>query len=231
MYETLLRPHEVAQLPAPIPIQAVRDKLQVAEVQKEERRLKQIAASRAKKDMGMSQGPSTATESGGKRKHGAVNNDAIEEADDGGPSPAKKAKTQEVKVEENKHDLASPFPSSVGLERKGLESSPASPSPFLVTQPIKEVRGHTSYLMFACLVPSIFPTPKAAHPPTPEIEAVPEPVQPSPEPERLQPASEDNGPQPMNEYNRQESKIGDKGEALYDVIEMSDQNQASMKAV
>ena len=46
MYETLLRPHDVHQLP-PLPtVEEISDKLKKAEVKREEKRLKQVEASR-----------------------------------------------------------------------------------------------------------------------------------------------------------------------------------------
>lgn len=183
MYETLLRPHEVAQLPAPTPIYTIRNKLQLAEVQKEKRRLKQIAASRAKRDLtaDMSDG-GTMTQSGSKRKRGSPNDEDVEENGDSAPTAVKRVKTQEVAVGEPEtlHNIAGSISSNV--DPKGNEKVPTeSPSPLIVTQPIKEVRGHTSYLTFACLLPSIFPTPTVGRPPSPEIEVIPEPEQPSPE--------------------------------------------------
>ena len=193
MYETLLRPHEVAQLPPSAPIHAIRNKLQLAEVQKEERRLKQIAASRAKRDgaAGISEDPTTA-ESGSKRKRGLSNNENMEENGDSSPN-LKRVKTQEMTVGKHRssNDIAGSMFSDVGPKGKEKEVSTSPPSPLTVTQPIREVRGHTSYLTFACLLPSIFPTPTAARPPHPEAEVIQEPAQPSPEPEGLQAIDED----------------------------------------
>lgn len=188
MYETLLRPHQVAHLAPLVPIDVIRKKLQVAEVQKEERRLKQIASSRAKRDdaAGKTQDSSNGKQRG-KRKRDEIDEGAVEDGEPG-PSNVKRMKTQPPKAGETDNDFVEPVSSGADLQGKANsnEALATSSSLLTVTQPIKEVRGHTSYLTFACLLPSIFPTPKTARTPSPEIEAIPEPAQPSPEPERLQ---------------------------------------------
>ncbi|KAF8526091.1 tRNA methyltransferase complex GCD14 subunit-domain-containing protein [Gautieria morchelliformis] len=200
MYETLLRPHEVAQLPAPVPIHAIRNKLQIAEVQKEDRRLKQIAASKAKRDgaAGASPSHSSVEQSGSKRKRGAPNDDTVDDGGDGGSKDVKRVKTGDVNAgdTDHLHECVESFPSGTDLKGKGKQSPASSPPPLTVTQPIKEVRGHTSYLTFACLLPSIFPTPDAGRPFSPEMEAIPEPAQPSPESPGPQPIDEDNDQPP-----------------------------------
>ncbi|KAI5994867.1 tRNA methyltransferase complex GCD14 subunit-domain-containing protein [Pisolithus marmoratus] len=50
MYETLLRPHEVQQLPTPLPLSSVIDKLKRLEKFREEKRLRQIANSKRKRE-------------------------------------------------------------------------------------------------------------------------------------------------------------------------------------
>jgi tRNA (adenine57-N1/adenine58-N1)-methyltransferase catalytic subunit len=212
MYETLIRPHEVAHVAAPLPIDAVREKLQVAEVQKEERRLKQIAASRAKRDdaAGTTQGSPSAKQSGNKRKRDETNNEAVEEGGEDSQSDAKRAKTQSQYVGETDNDFVEPLSSGADLQSKAKETeAPAmSPSLLTVSQPIKEVRGHTSYLTFACLLPSIFIAPKIARTPSPEIKAIPEPAQPSPEPEESPPSNEDQGgSHPSMNVDREEQSM------------------------
>ncbi|KAK0487738.1 tRNA methyltransferase complex subunit Cpd1 [Armillaria novae-zelandiae] len=121
MYETLLRPHDLAQIPALPSIDAAADKLKHAERRREDKRLLQIA-----------QGQRT------KRKR---------QPDDEELSP-KRAKTEEISV-------------------KSDEIPPDLPPPnnkFSVSKVMSEVRGHTSYLTFACLLPDISLISSAPHP-------------------------------------------------------------------
>lgn len=140
MYETLLRPYDVLQTPVPVPLNVIRERLQAAEQAKEDRRLQQIATSRARKEA-----PDHPTARPSKRKR-----DQIED-----------------KVQESE-------------KKRGPSESPRPT--MIVSQPIKEVRGHTSYLTFACLLPSNVPElnqPQSEQEqPEPEgITAIPEPPQ------------------------------------------------------
>ncbi|SJL07800.1 related to tRNA (adenine(58)-N(1))-methyltransferase catalytic subunit TRM61 [Armillaria ostoyae] len=129
MYETLLRPHDVSQIPALPSIDDAAEKLKRAELRREEKRLKQIA-----------QGQRT------KRKR---------EGDEEDPDEleVKRAKTDEVteeisvKSDEIPQDLAAP-----NTNKK-----------FSVSKVMSEVRGHTSYLTFACLLPDISLISSAPH--------------------------------------------------------------------
>ena len=144
MYETLIRPFDVFQPPTMLPLKSIREKLQVSEQAKEDRRLHQIAQSRAKKD--------------------ALNAPGSQPSE---PHPKRKREDEE------------------SLPPKKSRATP-TPSTMIVTQPIKEVRGHTSYLTFATLLPSNIPepnpTPKSDAPksepePAPAISVVQEPEQ------------------------------------------------------
>lgn len=210
MYETLLRPHEVGQSPAPVPIRIVREKLQAAEVRKEERRLRQIAESRARKgDEDSGEGcPSMAEEKPHKRKRG-TEGDAEVEGEDGcvknGAKRVKTAALTDADEDETHEDPATSVTPRINILSKGkerLSSSSIVPGPTLtLTQPIKEVRGHTSYLTFACLLPSILPP----HCPTPELESrletVPEPDQMSPRPDDAPHQTTNNVEAPPSGYH------------------------------
>jgi tRNA (adenine57-N1/adenine58-N1)-methyltransferase len=196
MYETLLRPHEVGQPPAPVPIGIVRDKLQDAEVRKEERRLRQIAESRARKgdEEGGEAGASVVEQSRHKRKRTEKDEVGEGEGEEAMTYQSKRARAGDSALadadEDELHEYAET--STPYTNRKGKGKGRVAPSfsahvssTLTLTQPIKEVRGHTSYLTFACLLPTVLP----ARAPTPEpeleleLEAVPEPEQMSPEPE------------------------------------------------
>jgi tRNA (adenine57-N1/adenine58-N1)-methyltransferase len=172
MYETLLRPHEVTQAP-PLPrIDAVADKLKRFERIREEKRLRQIAASRAH----------LAAE---KRKR----EDSLARADIADPASelleSKRPKTAaagddggdvdvdmdaDMNVVENlvndgeDGDADGPAPTEEVEEEATVVRVPAStsaPEPPPATQVFsrhsKEVRGHTSFLTFACLLPAQTP--------------------------------------------------------------------------
>ncbi|KAK0243922.1 tRNA methyltransferase complex subunit Cpd1 [Armillaria nabsnona] len=129
MYETLLRPHDVSQIPALPSIDDAAEKLKRAELRREEKRLKQIA-----------QGQRT------KRKR-----EGDEEVPD--ELEVKRAKTDEVteeisvKSDEIPQDL----------------QAPNTNNKFSVSKVMSEVRGHTSYLTFACLLPDISLISSAPH--------------------------------------------------------------------
>lgn len=171
MYETLLRPHEVTQAPPLSRIDDVAEKLKRLERIREDKRLRQIAASRAhhaekrKREDSLARGDDLAdpapeleskrpkTAAGGEGGHVDMdvdtnvvkvpddddeNRDGDEEGD--GPAPTDEVEGEEVVC-------TPPMPAS----------TPA-PAPVPATQVFsrhsKEVRGHTSFLTFACLPPA-----------------------------------------------------------------------------
>ncbi|OCH87724.1 tRNA methyltransferase complex GCD14 subunit [Obba rivulosa] len=166
MYETLIRPHQVDAVPPLSPISDVSAKLRQAEQRREEKRLRQIAISRA------------ARHAAGKRKR---DGDADEEAEGAG----KKAKTDD-EGEPRSEELAGEPAASAGAETPAAkdevptsgQSTPAQGSgetdlgtaeplaKITLSKVFPDVRGHTSYLTFACLLPKI-PAAEAA----PEVEA------------------------------------------------------------
>ena len=149
MYETLLRPQEVVPVTLP-PIGQVMQRLKNAEVEAEARRLRQIAK---------------ANERNKKRKleteHIVAN--VGTEAESTRRNPHKKPKTdQEVASSEgcedgelvegpsNEHSQGKVSkPPVTGQSRK----TPLPEGTFHVTRPFTDVRGHTSYLTFAVLLP------------------------------------------------------------------------------
>ncbi|KIP08958.1 hypothetical protein PHLGIDRAFT_126677 [Phlebiopsis gigantea 11061_1 CR5-6] len=140
MYETLLRPHQVDVVPAPPSVAAVSAQLKRAEARREQKRLRQIAQAH--------RGTSTA-----KRKR--------EDAEDAPPQPAhdapvaaaaagKRAKTAEGE--------ATPAVATPGLKEEepqpGEGEGGAGPTKVSLSKAFPEVRGHTSYLTFAVLLPA-----------------------------------------------------------------------------
>ena len=153
MYETLIRPHEVHQIPSLLPIGEVSEKLKRAEQKREEKRLRQIANARSN--------PS------GKRKRSDVtDNESAGVPEDTGN---KRAKTDdedeagsrvEVEGSEANCDHLEPvqvasFPDTFlsGSEVQTTDA-PMSMTKINLSKAMPEVRGHTSYLTFACLVPA-----------------------------------------------------------------------------
>lgn len=208
MYETLLRPYEVSRSPSPLSVQSIRKKLQVAEQTKEERRLHQIAISKAAKrqiqndlieppEKSQTSFSETAPDPIGtisnalKRKHDSLelhanNNDCV--IADEARKLTKLIKLEEkeeekvsIKMEDGGHEETAlvdkknspvlPGIAGASLEANGSRSGQKKPNKedvlnstteLILTQSIKEVRGHTSYLTFACLLPSILPDSDAA---------------------------------------------------------------------
>lgn len=177
MYETLLRPHEVTQAP-PLPrIDAVADKLKRFERIREDKRLRQIAASRAhhaekrKREDSLARPDPAAPELEPKRPKteaavagedggnvemntdmkNVVEDPEDEDEDDNGDGDGDgDAPADEVKVEEEVVRMPSmPVPAST--------SAAPAPATQVVSRHSKEVRGHTSFLTFACLLPAQTP--------------------------------------------------------------------------
>ncbi|KAI9443726.1 hypothetical protein F5148DRAFT_1256105 [Russula earlei] len=138
---TLLRPHEVIQAPRLATVGTVAEKLKRQERNREDKRQRQIAASRARRD---------ATE---KRKR--EDQDVVDPDPDGHELELKKMKTTAqcddeayapdvtmVTVAADDTTLAMPLPES-------------APEIQVLSRHSKEVRGHTSFLTFACLLPAV----------------------------------------------------------------------------
>ncbi|PFH49961.1 hypothetical protein AMATHDRAFT_62126 [Amanita thiersii Skay4041] len=191
MYETLQRPHDVSQIPTLPSVTEAAEKLKQSELRREEKRLRQIAANKAKLSV------AAAGESGGsgsthKRKrhqddqadadsgHSVLenNNSYIGDGDDGNgipPISSKKFRTDtgsevptyeyeipQLYTPETEHATSSQGDVGTNASRPTDGSSrhtvvtPSIFAPFsriTVSKSFPEVRGHTSYLTFACLVP------------------------------------------------------------------------------
>lgn len=137
MYEALLRPHEVSQVPAPISIESVVAKSREAELEREARRQRQIAASKALK-----------------RKRAAADGNTDRDDEHAG----KRAKAEQIADEElelyEKTDVEpAPVvtrPSKAPTPNPPVSSDTLETTRVIVSRPFPEVRGHTSYLTFAC---------------------------------------------------------------------------------
>jgi len=108
MYETLVRPHKVSHIPHLQSIAHVSQRLQQADINREQKRIRQIANNKRKRE------DSSADES---------------------PPESKLILDKQLSVP--------PSPSSSRLS---------------VSNPLPQVRGHTSYLTFAVLVPFSVPS-------------------------------------------------------------------------
>jgi tRNA (adenine57-N1/adenine58-N1)-methyltransferase catalytic subunit len=145
MYETLIRPHEVNQIPTPLPIGEVSEKLKKAEQKREEKRLRQIANAR--------------TNPSGKRKRGDA--EIVEAAaEDTGNKRVKTDDEDEAgsRTEGEKtanRDFAEPIQVSSSSAIQSTTDNYISTSKINLSKAMPEVRGHTSYLTFACLVPAM----------------------------------------------------------------------------
>jgi tRNA (adenine57-N1/adenine58-N1)-methyltransferase len=154
MYETLIRPHEVHQIPSLLPISDVSDKLKKAEQRREEKRLRQIANARSN--------PS------GKRKRSDITDgEPVELADDTGNKRVKTDDEDEdgsrIVAEGSEADCdllesvrVASFPDTLLSSGGEVPSTGAhtSSSKINLSKAMPEVRGHTSYLTFAVLVPA-----------------------------------------------------------------------------
>jgi tRNA (adenine57-N1/adenine58-N1)-methyltransferase catalytic subunit len=144
MYETLIRPHQVDVVPAPMSVHKVAEQLKRGEVKREEKRLRQIAQAH--------RNPS-------KRKRDDTEGYTAEakEHDGEDAAQAKRAKTEETE------DVPVQIVSAVTTPTAGTPApisaatdvdARAEPAKISVSKAFPEVRGHTSYLTFAVLLPA-----------------------------------------------------------------------------
>ena len=167
MYETLLRPHQVDAAPPLTPIGVVSEKLKQAEARREEKRLRQIANARA-----------GAERRAAKRK--AEDDGALEEAegkraktdgeDDEHVPPEVQAQDESeaaAAAEAMETDDATGRSGSAAAARPSSVAGAAASAPvreaaqeaaeapkICLSKAFPEVRGHTSYLTFAVLLPA-----------------------------------------------------------------------------
>jgi tRNA (adenine57-N1/adenine58-N1)-methyltransferase len=167
MYETLLRSHEVSQAPRLVQIGAVTEKLKQQERNREDKRQRQIAASRARRH---------AMEKREREDDSNDNADGVVNQDPDLHEPeAKKAKTispsdEDTPAPEVVMEIDEEVLGNQPLPAMADGSMPLPPSPATAIQVLskhpKEVRGHTSFLTFACLLPTTqakMPTPQLSH--------------------------------------------------------------------
>jgi len=164
MYETLLRPHEVNQMPVLQTIGDINKKLKEAEQKREAKRLKQIASSQHSK----------------RKREGNTDDELADDDNDGATVGTKRVKTDDEDASNLQNHSASqelppetlemPIPSSTKID-----AVPVAPSlKICVSKVVPEVRGHTSYLTFACLLPALLVTVPSGSPVGCEITSVDE---------------------------------------------------------
>lgn len=154
MYETLIRSHDVSQVPALQTVAEVSDRLKKAEAVREVKRLRQIAA-----------GHRTHEPHGEKRKRGEETPGeelpaslALAEAEDCGNGKRLKADEMDDTME---GDVSRSLDESSPTTHAGA-STPVLPAKISVSKAMSEVRGHTSYLTFAILLPPMPVAPEGA---------------------------------------------------------------------
>lgn len=177
MYETLLRPHEVQQLPPPRPLSQVIDKLKGMERYREEKRQRQIAnAGKRKRDAGeptagirMGMGMGMGMEAGmemeehiGTEMEGTSEKRARVAAVQASIAPARGLAEgyDENLIEESRRETVLPFEDAATSAVAG-PSQVDVPSKLNLAKVSPDVRGHTSYLTFARLVPLPLPEPSS----------------------------------------------------------------------
>ncbi|KAI0042402.1 tRNA methyltransferase complex subunit Cpd1 [Auriscalpium vulgare] len=140
MYETLLRPHEVNQVPALPSVSSISAKLKDAARVREEKRLIQIATAR--------------TRHAEKRKR-------EEDADELEPKKVKTDADAGARAEDVEMPGAAVRETAAEAGAAAGEADPgdAPPAMQIVSKVVQEVRGHTSYLTFARLLPSAHAAP------------------------------------------------------------------------
>lgn len=198
MYETLVRPIEVFQIPPLQPISIVSEKLKRSELKREDKRLRQIAANKAaagakrKRDPvaadGDVDGSLNATEmADGAAQTGRTSKRVKTEEDDGVPQMEEQDINIDVDVGVETTVIGSPSTSAFPLVKAvdpttttlsmstsdavadiPISTATIPPAKINVSKALPEVRGHTSYLTFACLIP--IPGPSAAPPEAPTDE-------------------------------------------------------------
>ena len=186
MYETLVRPIEVFQIPPLQPISVVSEKLKRSELKREDKRLRQIAANKAAaaaasakrkrdalaadRDVDGSLNAATELPHGADQTGRTSKRVKIEE-DDGAPQMEEQGIDMDVDVDITV--IGGPSTSAFPLVKTvdptttttlsmsttdvvadiPISSATALPAKINVSKALPEVRGHTSYLTFACLIP------------------------------------------------------------------------------
>ncbi|THH31460.1 hypothetical protein EUX98_g2719 [Antrodiella citrinella] len=161
MYETLIRPHQVDVVPSLPTIDTISAQLKQSEARREAKRLRQIANSKQargeKRKREPKEDPARTDDD-----TGAAAMDVDVDVDEEEGSSAKKTKTETDAAVENQSETVIPAASSNSpapvidepqvLSRE-QSPEPAVPTKISVSKAFPEVRGHTSYLTFALLLP------------------------------------------------------------------------------
>ncbi|KAI0726316.1 tRNA methyltransferase complex GCD14 subunit [Fomitopsis betulina] len=147
MYETLLRPHQVDAVPALPSISQVSERLKKSEQKREEKRLRQIAKWRAMA-AGKRKRPDGVDDGDGDRAEGSVGKRPKTDDED----DVMHNEEEQLPRAGDQHPGAS---APIGSEEVALPATAAEmPKKTTISKTFAEVRGHTSYLTFACLLPA-----------------------------------------------------------------------------
>ncbi|KAI0352598.1 GCD14-domain-containing protein [Trametes cingulata] len=185
MYETLLRPHQVDSTPPLLPISAISTKLKQSEARREEKRLRQIANARlgmerraAKRKAGEGEdeegdgekeGKRVRTDEGKTSGEGGMEEEKVspeEQAQDEAEALAEMGATSKTQGQDEQSgaqtgtgtETGTPAP---GTSEKAQDAATSEPRKITLSKAFPEVRGHTSYLTFAVLLPSVTPSSQA----------------------------------------------------------------------
>jgi len=162
MYETLIRPHEVHQVPKLVPIESIIGQVKAHELKKEQRRLQQVAASDKKRNS-RKRKREDEEEGGPDLDLGTGDQKRRRDVDAAAPHPSTTAATTtavtsapETKSQDSTTSIVTialgPPPQQQTVSRQDARlASLATSTP--MAKPMPEVRGHTSYLTFATLLP------------------------------------------------------------------------------
>lgn len=154
MYETLVRPHEVNQIPDLSPITEVTERLKKGEQKREEKRLKQIANSRLNHQFKRKRIHQSDGEAGSSKEEAGSKRARTDDEDDPDtrpsleriPSTYDQPPTGDAQIKEI---------FSVKADEAANASDSETRAKINVSKAVPEVRGHTSYLTFACLIPAV----------------------------------------------------------------------------
>lgn len=152
MYETLIRPHEVNQIPDLSPITEVTERLKKAERKREEKRLRQIANSRLNHQSKRKRTDQVDGEAGSSKEEATNKRARTDDEDDPDPRPSLEHITDD-QPQPGTAEIQEIF--SVKADEAGDTSDADTKAKLNVSKAMPEVRGHTSYLTFACLIPAV----------------------------------------------------------------------------
>ncbi|EIW59167.1 tRNA methyltransferase complex GCD14 subunit [Trametes versicolor FP-101664 SS1] len=159
MYETLLRPHMVEAPPPLEKVGSVSARLQVADARREEKRLRQIANARLgiERRAAKRKADEDADEEGQEGKRARTGGEATEAGGDELVSPEDQARDEAEALAEMHAAPAPPAASTPAAQAvhdaASLEVETAEPRKITLSKAFPDVRGHTSYLTFAVLLP------------------------------------------------------------------------------